>query len=74
MPVYVFECKKCGKIFELLMSMNSTAEATCPSCGSKDVTKCITAPAMVNVKGSSTSSSSDSSGSCPLCNLGRSDT
>jgi putative FmdB family regulatory protein len=35
MPIYEFECKKCGKGFEILMGFNEKANPRCPECGSK---------------------------------------
>lgn len=33
MPLYEFECEKCGHQFEELASLNSDATPTCPECG-----------------------------------------
>jgi len=36
MPIYEYQCKKCGKEFEVIQKMNEGGEAlTCPSCGQK---------------------------------------
>jgi len=37
MPLYEYNCQKCGKNFELLV--NSQTEIACEYCGSKDVSK-----------------------------------
>ncbi len=70
MPLYVYECKKCHKIFEMLVGVGSgDEEIKCPDCGSKDVEKRLGAPCRVGVKDSGSSSSSSGS-SCPLCSDG----
>ncbi|MBN1620605.1 zinc ribbon domain-containing protein [candidate division WOR-3 bacterium] len=33
MPLYEYECVKCGKSFELLRDFNSSSEIQCPFCG-----------------------------------------
>ena len=33
MPIYQFVCKKCGRAFEVLTSMEKRAEVVCPQCG-----------------------------------------
>ena len=39
MPEYEFECRRCKKVFALLMriSERATAKICCPGCGSEDV-------------------------------------
>ena len=39
MPQYEFECRKCKKVFTLLLriSERATAKIQCPGCGSEDV-------------------------------------
>jgi len=41
MPVYEFECRKCGQVFEVVMSMAEAAVQTvaCPMCSSDDIEK-----------------------------------
>lgn len=43
MPLFEYQCKACHHHFELLV--RSTTTPTCPTCGSLDLDKCITAPA-----------------------------
>jgi putative FmdB family regulatory protein len=38
MPIYEYNCKKCGKDFELLV-FGEGKQAACEHCGSKSVTK-----------------------------------
>jgi len=35
MPIYEYECKKCGRSFETLRGFNEKANPPCPECGSK---------------------------------------
>ena len=37
MPIYGYDCNKCGHEFETLVRSSDTP--TCPSCGSADLTK-----------------------------------
>lgn len=42
MPLYEYICQQCGKRFEVLQRMGSTAEGlSCPSCGAAEVTKAL---------------------------------
>ena len=48
MPIYEFKCAKCGSVFEeLILSAKKYAdELNCPSCGSPDTEKLISAAAV----------------------------
>ena len=35
MPIYEYECKKCGENFEVLQNINEDPLTECPSCGGK---------------------------------------
>jgi len=39
MPIFEYECEKCGKKFEELVSPSDQDNVTCPECGSRNVTK-----------------------------------
>jgi putative FmdB family regulatory protein len=40
MPIYEFECKKCGETFEALRPVGDTgSKLSCPSCGAKKPVK-----------------------------------
>ncbi|MDF1536060.1 MAG: zinc ribbon domain-containing protein [bacterium] len=43
MPLYEFECKKCRRPFDKVMSIREmeTGQVECPRCGSDDVLKLI---------------------------------
>ena len=45
MPLFEFECRKCGERFEELMAASEAAEGgvPCPSCGSKSTEKALSA-------------------------------
>jgi len=40
MPIFEYECRKCGRLFEELL-MSAAQEVLCPSCGSADIEKLI---------------------------------
>ncbi len=42
MPIYEYECKECGKVFDILQKLNSEPVQTCIDCGGK-VEKLISA-------------------------------
>jgi putative FmdB family regulatory protein len=54
MPIYEYECKKCGNEFEALVSMSAKENPCCPKCESKKIKK----------KMSVTASSKSGCGSC----------
>lgn len=63
MPIYEFECRKCGKRFEKLCAMSAdTDEIECPECGRRGVKKLISG--FFAHTGASGSSSSSSCGGC----------
>ena len=45
MPTYEYVCEKCGKSFEVILSLAEYAkkQTKCPKCGSKDIKQQITA-------------------------------
>lgn len=51
MPIYEYECNRCGEKSEILLKSMS-AEAACPHCDSPDLTKLISVPGAVMSKGS----------------------
>ena len=74
MPLYEYECKKCGHRFEKIQKFSDEPIKTCPKCGG-DVEKLISSPAVqfkgagwyvtdyAKKGGSSKSSSSESTSS-----------
>lgn len=51
MPVYEYECGKCGHRFEVTQKFSDPAVSECAACHAKDVRKVLSAPAFV-LKGS----------------------
>ena len=47
MPIYEYECRKCGHNFDLIHSYKDESEKPCESCQSLDTFKVIHAPGMV---------------------------
>lgn len=43
MPIYEYQCEKCGGNFEALVRGGESPE--CPSCGAKELKKLLSAPA-----------------------------
>ena len=56
MPIYEYKCHVCGKVSEFLISgSNDNSTLACPSCGSQNLERLISAPALVrNAKNSGT--------------------
>ena len=54
MPVYEYKCQDCGKITEIFQKgLDQESRPVCSNCGSINLTKLISAPAMVRVGASS---------------------
>ena len=63
MPLYEFECRRCGIQFEKLVLKPAGAEdVKCPSCRSEEVEEKISSFASVSKNGSSSSSCAPSGG------------
>ena len=39
LPIFEYECSKCKKLFELLVSRGGSQVVECPFCSSREVTK-----------------------------------
>jgi putative FmdB family regulatory protein len=63
MPIYEYECKKCGVQFEQLVSISAKQKPPCPECGSRNVKKLLSMFGM----GGSKSSSGGGGSSCGSC-------
>jgi putative FmdB family regulatory protein len=50
MPIYEFECKKCGKKFERLILSLDEKNPVCPACNHEDVQKIMSAGSKVTLK------------------------
>jgi putative FmdB family regulatory protein len=53
MPIFEYECAKCGSIFEVLVK-NDKDPVPCENCGNKDTTKLVGAPAFRFTRDSAT--------------------
>jgi putative FmdB family regulatory protein len=48
MPVYEYQCEKCGKILEVFqLGLAEKPPKSCPECGGKDLPKIMSLPGMV---------------------------
>ena len=51
MPIYQYQCQQCGEVSEFLLRSSVEGEApACPSCGSRNLKKLISAPALLRNK------------------------
>ena len=48
MPIYEYACSRCGEAYERLMRMGAVESPPCPSCGSEEARRLMSAPARVN--------------------------
>ncbi|MFC1735690.1 zinc ribbon domain-containing protein [Candidatus Hydrogenedentota bacterium] len=69
MPIYEYECDKCGHVFEALLSISSKTKPPCEECGHKKVTKLISAFGVVGSSrgGGDPDCGTCSGGSCSTC-------
>ena len=51
MPIYEYECRACGRRFELRQSFSDEPVRVCPHCGVEDVRKLLSRPAGIFFKG-----------------------
>lgn len=43
MPIYGYQCQACGHGFEVMQKMSDPAPAACPSCGTSEIRKQLSA-------------------------------
>lgn len=65
MPIYGYDCNKCGHEFETLVRSSDTP--TCPSCGSADLTKQLSLIASPAKGGDGPEPMSCGGGGCANC-------
>jgi len=65
MPIFEYQCKKCGHVTAFLEKRNVRPPHACEKCGSEDTEKVFSAFAAKSGT-SSSSSSSCPTGTCPL--------
>ncbi len=44
MPIYDYECRNCGHVFDVLQKMSDDPLSDCPECGQPDLRKLLSAP------------------------------
>ena len=44
MPIYEYECRECGHVFDALQKMSETPLSDCPDCGKPELRKLLSAP------------------------------
>lgn len=48
MPIYEYQCKKCGAVSEFLCGIGKQDLVSCKKCGSQDVERLISAPSFLS--------------------------
>jgi len=48
MPIYEYQCKKCGAVSEFLISVGTEEGVFCETCGSPEVKRLISAPSFLS--------------------------
>ena len=69
MPIFEYQCEKCGEVTEVLEKANARTKPACPKCGERKMKKILSSFAVGNKGGSSGGSCSTGScptGTCPL--------
>ena len=44
MPIYEYECRQCGHVFDALQKMSDAPHTDCPDCGQPELRKLLSAP------------------------------
>ncbi len=44
MPIYEYECRECGHVFDALQKMSDNVLRDCPDCGKPELRKLLSAP------------------------------
>ena len=52
MPIFEYECKKCGEIFSVLKLGASDVDTSCTKCGSKETRKKVSSFCSISAGGS----------------------
>ena len=47
MPIYEYQCKRCGAVSEILTEIGKKAGVSCNTCGSPEVERLISAPSFL---------------------------
>lgn len=67
MPIYEYQCGKCGKTFEAIVKRGEEDAVICPACGSKNPRKLMSACAYIGGEGGASSCAGCSATSCATC-------
>lgn len=65
MPIHDFRCRACGSVSEVFLRSESSQVPPCPSCGSTDLEKLISAP--YTIMGENTSAGTTCCGRTERC-------
>ncbi len=66
MPIFAYECKKCGNKFELLVGVGADSrEPECAKCGSKQLQKLLSSFAVASSSRTEAPACGLEGGSCP---------
>jgi putative FmdB family regulatory protein len=67
MPIYEYECRACGKVFEaFLLRRTDEAEVACPECSIREVERVMSRPAALSVGSGETRGGGCAPGGCSL--------
>ena len=56
MPIYVFQCEECNKLFEQIMKATDTDIPKCEGCGNPETHKIITMHQSYSINGNNSAS------------------
>ena len=66
MPLYEYQCRKCGHAFERLARNVSDKPGSCPKCGARNPVKQLSVFSAPDDAGSAEHGSSCTTGTCPM--------
>jgi putative FmdB family regulatory protein len=66
MPVYEYECKKCGSSFERIVFQGDKEEISCPECGETKVKKLLSSTGFIKTGSISQTIGSNTCGTSSL--------
>lgn len=67
MPIFEYNCTKCGAVFEELVFGKNPAAPTCPKCGSNQTERLVSRPARHCCAGEGGTYSAGAGGGCSGC-------
>ncbi|MBW1699800.1 MAG: zinc ribbon domain-containing protein [Deltaproteobacteria bacterium] len=66
MPIFEYQCKKCGHVMSVLERVGTEESHECANCGSSETEKIFSSFSAGRTSSSSTGDSSCPTGTCPL--------